>query len=123
MAYTQFDATVPDATTTSVEVMGDDTRANFEALRDAVLTGGLYSWNYSVTAGTGSAEQPQYVFMKSGTKWLRSTLTWGTTGGADGNVTVQLVEYSSNSGSSYDAIGTLTYTYDSSANVTATTWS
>jgi hypothetical protein len=54
---------------------------------------------------------------------VRATLTWGTVGGAAGNVSAAVYEYSANSGSSYDAIGTKTITYDSNANVTATTWS
>lgn len=123
MAYDHLDEAVPDAATQSVAQMGTSTRLNVQAMRDAVLSGALYGWNYSITAGTGDAEQPQYVFYKNGTKWLRHTMTYGTTGGEDGNVTVMLVEYSSNSGSAYDTVGTLTYTFDADGNCTAANWS
>lgn len=122
MPYTAFDAAKPagtsNGTTTCTEI-----RQNLAAIRDAVVAGFMEGWNYSITAGTGTAEQPQYIFFKSGVEWIRQTLTWGTTGGADGNVTVIVTEYSSNSGGAYDAIGTLTIAYDASANVTTTTWS
>ena len=54
---------------------------------------------------------------------LGATLTWGTTGGAAGNVTQAVYAYSANSGSTYDTVGTLSITYDTAGYVTGTTWS
>jgi len=44
-------------------------------------------------------------------------------GGGAGNVTQAVYAYSSNSGGSYDTIGTLSITYDTAGYVTGTTWS
>lgn len=120
MPYVAFDKSKPDGTANGTNTL-TQIRENLAALRDAVVAGFMKGWNYSVSGGT--AEQPQYVFFKNGTDWIRQTLTWGTSGGADGNVTVVVTEFSSNSGSAYDSIGTLTIAYDASGNVTTTTWS
>lgn len=123
MAYSPFNKDKPDGaangTNTCTEI-----RTNMNALRDAVVSGMMKDWEYSKTDGTGTAEQPQYVFykLKGGTLWIRQTLAWGSSGGSAGNVTSILVEFSSNSGGAYDAIGTLTIAYDASGNVTTATW-
>jgi len=123
MAYVSFDSTVPNAATQDGTDVCDAIRDNQEALRDAVVLGAMEDWDLTVTAGTGSASEPQYLTYDKGAERLRATLTWGTTGGEDGNVTQSVYAYSSNSGSSYDTIGTLAVSYDSNGNVTATTWS
>lgn len=120
MTYVAFDKTKPDGTANGTTTL-THVRENLAAMRDAVVLGAMKGWNYSVSGGT--AEQPQYVFLKNGTDWVRQTLTWGTSGGADGNVTVIVAEFSANSGGAYDAIGTLTVAYDTAGNVTTTTWS
>lgn len=122
MTYTAFENDKPVSSDNGNDTI-DDARNNLMALRDAVIMGAFGGWNYSKTDGTGSAEQPQYIFYKNGTDWIRATLTWGTSGGEDGNVTVAVWEYSSNSGSAYDAIGTETISYDVAGNVTSTAWS
>lgn len=73
--------------------------------------------------GTNSASQPVSLCYSKSTERIRVGLTWGTSGGEDGNVTVATYSYSSDSGATYDAIGTCTNTYDSSGYVTAITWS
>jgi len=122
MAYLTFENSVPVSSDNGLDVISD-TRKNLEALRDAVQIGAVASWNYSKTDGTGTAEAPQYIFYKNGVNWIRGTLTWGTSGGADGNVTVAVWAYSSNSGGAYDTIGTETIAFDVDGNVTTTTWS
>jgi hypothetical protein len=122
MAYTPFDATKPDATAQTLTQMGQSERDNLRAIRDAVVSmGGFAGWNMAPSGGT--AEQPATITYSKGSERVRASLTWGTTGGAAGNVTVAVYDYSSTSGSSYDTIGTKTYTYDPAGNVTATTWS
>lgn len=122
MPYNSFTNDKPIGTDTGPQAI-DYARNNLMAMRDAVNMGTMKSWNYSKTDGTGTAEQPQYIFYKNGTLWLRATLTWGTVGGEAGNVTVAVWAYSTNSGGAYDTIGTETIAYDASANVVSTTWS
>ena len=121
MAYTQFVATSPDATTQNGTQFAQAIRYNQAALRDAIVTGSLKGWNFSKSGGTD--EQPTTILYKNGTDWLRITLTWGTTGGEAGNVTVAVYAFSSTSGGAYDTIGTKTITWDVNGLCTATTWS
>lgn len=122
MAYLQYDETKPDATAQTLEQMGVSERGNMNALRDAcIMGGGFVGFNLAVSGGT--AEEPALLTYSSGTERVKIALTWGTVGGEDGNVTVAVYSYSSNSGGSYDTIGTKTITYDADSNVTATTWS
>ena len=122
MPYTPFDASKPDAATQNGTQFAQATRDNLAAVRDAcILGGGFPGWNLAAAGGT--AAQPATLTYSRGTERVRATLTWGTTGGEAGNVTTAVYAYSSNSGSSYDTIGTKVVTYDADANVTATTWS
>jgi len=73
--------------------------------------------------GTNTAAAPQSLAYTKSTERVRAALTWGTTGGEAGSVTVAVYSYSSDSGATYSTIGTKTVTYDGSGNVTATTWS
>ena len=121
MPYTAFDSTKPDATAQTLTEMGQSERNNFLAIRDAVIMGGgFYGWNLAVAGGTAS--QPATLTYSSGTERVRASLTWGTTGGEAGSVTVAVYAYSSNSGTDYDTIGTKTVTYDVDGNVTSTSW-
>jgi hypothetical protein len=118
MAYTAFDQTLPDGSTQSGAQVDNSIVENFKALWHGIVMGVMKGWNYSKTDGTGTAEEPQYMFYKNGTDWIRLTLTWSS-----GRVTQTVYDYSSNSGSSYDTVGTETIAYDGSDNVTSTTWS
>lgn len=120
MAYNQFDDTLPVSTATGPQTV-TDIRDNQQAMRDMIVLGGMVSWNMAASGGT--AEQPTQLLYSKSTERLKSALTWGTSGGGDGNVTQAIYSYSSNSGTDYDTIGTLTPTYDTDGNVTATTWS
>jgi hypothetical protein len=122
MAYTLFDPTTPDATTQTLTQMGQSERNNLKAVRDAcIMGGGFYGFNLAVSGGT--ADQPALLTYSKGTEKIKAALTWGTTGGEAGSVTVAVYSYSSDSGSTWVTIGTKTITYDANANVTATTWS
>lgn len=116
MTYSAFDSTLPDAATQNGTQFAQSTRDNLKAMRDAcVMGGGFFGWAMAATGGTPA--EPQYLTYSKGTERVRVTLTWSS-----GNVTSALYAYSSNSGSSYDTIGTKTITY-SSGYVTGTTWS
>lgn len=124
MAYTAYNPAKPVTSPDTRQVTIDAIRTNQNALRDALVSQMISGWDYSVSGGT--AEQPQYMYFKNGVEWLRVTLTWGTTGGADGNVTIAVIHYSGNSGGAWDAMtpySTVTLAYDSNANLTTTTWS
>jgi hypothetical protein len=122
MAYTLFDPTTPDATAQTLTQMGQSERNNLKAVRDAcIMGGGFYGFNLAVSGGT--ADQPALLTYSKGTEKIKAALTWGTTGGAAGSVSVAVYSYSSDSGSTWATIGTKTITYDANANVTATTWS
>lgn len=86
-----------------------------------VMDGHYYAW--ALTPSGGTAEQPAVIVYAKGVERVRATLTWGTTGGAAGNVATAVYEYSANSGTNYSSIGTKTMTYDAAGNVTLTAWS
>lgn len=121
MAYTDFDATKPDASTQGGTAFGNSANANDTALRDAIIGGQMKGFLYSHTVGTGTAAQPQYFFWKNGTTWLRATNGWNSTGDKAGNLDSQLWEISTNSGSAYSTIDTVACTFDTDGNLTATT--
>jgi hypothetical protein len=126
MTYTALDATKP--TTAQTRQAGvDSMRTNIAAVRDALIfTGFIQGFNYSVAAGTNA--QPTQVLYKRSTEWIKVDITWGTTGGEDGNPKKYALYYSSNSGSAYDPMAdasgnyVLTITYDANGDVSATTW-
>ena len=121
MAYISFDPASPNPTTQNGSVCFDGTRNNMKAIRDAGVMQVFPGFNMAVAGGT--AEQPATITYSKSTERVRLTITWGSSGGAAGNPQTVVYAYSSNSGSSYDTIGTETITYDANGNVTATTWS
>ena len=80
-----------------------------------IRAGVLDGWD--VLASGDEADQPTTLTYTRDGAEVTAELTWGTTGGEDGNVTV--VEYS------YAAavIATRTITYDVDGNVTTVAWS
>lgn len=119
MAYTVFDATKPDPTVDDGTDGYNNARTNLTALRDAIVMGQMQGFLFSKTDGTGTAEQPQYFLFTKGATIVRGTVTWETTGAKAGNI-AQIV-WELDTGAGYDAICTQTFTYDGSANLTATT--
>lgn len=125
MAYTQFDATKPVGTDTGPN-FATSANANDKALRDAIIMGAFHGFLFSVVVGTGTAKQPQYMFWKNGTIWVRATVTWGSSGGSNYNITQIVWDLSINGGSDYTTapggnIDTQGFTYDTNGNLTATT--
>lgn len=125
MAYIKFTSDTPIITDTGAEVI-DDTRFNLMALRDAVVAGVLVDWDMTLNVGGGSDEEPDEILYSknSNTEAIKLVITWGTTGGANGNPTVIVYHYSTNDfGGSDETIGTLTHTYNGSGTLTASVWS
>lgn len=122
MAYSLFDPTKPDATAQTLTQMGMSERMNMAALRDACTMGGGFP-GFNLSLAGGVAGQPASITYTKGTERVQANLTWGTTGGEAGNVTVSTYYYSANSGTNWDVIGTNTISYDANSNVVATTWS
>lgn len=94
-------------------------------------TGGTGTYNVThanvgsitVTGSNPAPDAPRVMTWTKSTERIRAALTWGTTGGEAGNVTVAVYSYSSDSGATYSTIGTKTVTYDGSGNVVSTLWS
>lgn len=82
---------------------------------ERVKAGALSGWD--MVASGGTPDQPTLLTYTLGDAEVTAALTWGTTGGESGNVTV--VEYT------YLAavIATRTITYNATGDVTARTWS
>lgn len=119
MAYTPYVIGYPDGSTGTGTSFSTQLQENLNALLHGLTLGAIKAWNMSVTIGTGSADAPQFITLSNGVYRLRKTITWA----GSGSVTSVLYEFSSNSGSSYDTIGTCTFTYDGSDNLTSWTWS
>lgn len=93
-------------------------------------TGGTGTYNVSVSqtvaSGTISAatrSNPEIVLYTKGTEIIKGELTWGTTGGSNGNVTAGVFYYSNDSGATWATIGTLTITWDSNGYFVTGIWS
>lgn len=121
MAYTSFNDTLPNAATQNGTQFAQSIRDNLRSMRDAIVFSTFPGWNFSKSGGT--AEMPAIILYSKSTDRLRVSLTWGTSGGATDNVTVAVYAFSSNSGTTYDTIGTKTITWDAAGLITATTWS
>ena len=85
-----------------------------------VLCGAPF-WDFTPAGGT--AEQPATVTYSRSTSRFRGSITWGTSGGEDGNPTTIVWAFSGDSGTTYNTIATQAFTYDASANVTGMSWS
>ena len=107
MTWTAFDTTLPVASDTGADVV-NDINANENALLvwQIVNTGGIPG--YAVTTNSNGTsipdDQPTEIYFRrgamntTGSVWIRVSLVWGTTGGADGNVTQMTFAFSDNGG-------------------------
>lgn len=120
MTYSAFDQTRPDGLSSGAVTL-EHVRENQAALRDMILLGAAPGWSFAPSGGT--AEQPAQILMIRGTERLRTLLTWGSSGGSDGNVTQMVCGYSSNSGVTFETIGTFAVSYDANGNVVSGVWS
>lgn len=121
MTYVHFDPAAPASDHDALEDI-DAIRNNLLALRDAALMGGLAGWETEVVEGTGSEDQPQYIYLKNGSIWLRMTFTWGSSGGGAGNPTSIAHHKSENAGTDWDAVGTQSFTYSEGGYLTSSSW-
>lgn len=117
MTYTALNLAKPDAATDNGTAFASHIRNNQRALRDAIVFGGVAGWTYSQSGG--SAAEPAIQLWSSGTERLRLTSTWGSSGGENGNLIAATLEYSSDSGSTWDAIESRALSYDAGGNFTA----
>lgn len=104
MAYSPYNGAKPDPTADNGTAFGTNIRINDAALRDGIILGGMPGWTYAQSGGTAS--EPTTITHSSGTERIKQDLTW-----ASGNITQVISSYSSNSGTTYDALGTATASY------------
>ncbi|MFA5633366.1 MAG: hypothetical protein WC997_17870 [Porticoccaceae bacterium] len=119
MSYTDFEPLKPDPTTDDGTAVFVHTRENLLWLRDAAISGALMGWQLAVSGGT-PAQPAQWLYSK-GNERVRLTITWGTSGGPKGKPQSMVVDYSSDNGTTWLAIGTATITYDAQGNFTGST--
>ena len=122
MAYKSFSDNTPTVGGNGLKVVSD-IRENLMAMRDAVVMGAMPGWDYSRTPGRVDAENADEMFYKKGSNWIRATLTWGYSGGAEGNLVSAVWESSADAGENYETIGTETFTYDVSGDLDTSSWS
>jgi hypothetical protein len=106
------------------DVVINNTRQNLMAVRDGLVAGAMKGWNMSLTGG--NQEEPATILYSnnSNTEAVRLTITWGTTGGEDGQPTVIVYAYSSDDfGAVNETIGTCTFGYNANGTLITTTWS
>lgn len=127
MAYTPLDITKPVVSPGSRQSQVDQTRANFAALRDPLVANGLLQ-GFDLTVSGGTSDQPIYLLQKRGPEIVRIDLTWGTTGGSEGNVIRAAYYYSPDGGATWEPMIDIngnyvcTLAYDGSGNLSTTTW-
>ena len=119
MSYVDFEPLKPDPTTGDGTTVFVHTRENLLWLRDAAISGALMGWQLDVSGGT-PAQPAQWLYSK-GTERVRLTITWGASGGPKGKPQAMVVDYSSDSGTTWLTIGTATITYDANGNFTGST--
>lgn len=125
--YVDFDDALPVAASKSITQFAADINSNEVALRDEVDLGESIGCDITPTYDISPNEgRPASIIYKRGTRWLRSTYTYGTSGAATGHPTQVLVEYSTDSGSTWKTISTKSITYGyyetTKVRVTAITW-
>lgn len=118
MAYDSYDNAKPDGSVDNGAAFASNTKINLDAVRDAAIMGVMEGWDLTVTAGSGSADFPEFLEYDNGVYRLRLTISYNASDFPD---TVQY-DYSEDSGSNYDTIGTITYSYDGSNNLTGWSW-
>lgn len=99
------------------QIEGGDRR---QRVIEDVLAGAPF-WNYAPNGGT--ADQPAEWIFTRGTQKFKGAVTWGTSGGEDGNPTNIVWSFSGNTGTNYTTFATVAIAYDANGDVTSTTWS
>lgn len=118
--YTPIDLAKPSGATQAGTPHSQSTRDNMIAEAIGITVGQLEGYAYSQVVGAGDVMRPDTWYWKSGANWIRSTNTWGTSGGADGNLTQMVIDWSTDNGATWASVKTITYTYDASGALTAT---
>jgi hypothetical protein len=118
MAYIKFDETKPDAATQNGAQVCLSTQQNLTALRDMVLFGAPEGWNMSVDPADATFPD-KYIFTGTNER-IEASMNWNADNTVD---SVSFNYFPSATGGTAEPIGTVTFTYNASKAVTATTWS
>lgn len=118
-SYTAFNTAQPAGSQTGPN-FATSANANDLALWYYVVMGQGDGWALSTSGGT--AEEPAQLIWSNGVQRVRASITWGTTGGQDGNPTAITWAVSQDSGANYATVGSAaTLTYDANGYMTSTT--
>lgn len=121
MAYMHFNPVKSNPASATLPQLNDRLYTDMMAVRDAVVTGIMPGWNYSI--GGGAPHQPTQILWTRGTETIAINCTWGTTGGAADNLVGAVVHYRPNASTAYESLGTLAIDYTPAGDVTTATWS
>ena len=123
MAYEHYEDGYPAPNLQNGLSAFDSTRKNLDALRDSVVAGIMPGWNYAIGIGSGNTSQPSRMHYTKGTESIKLELSWGRSGGAEGNVTQCTISYSPNPVTeAYSVIGIMGIVYNSRGMAITATW-
>lgn len=118
MAITHINLTFPNgATQNGSSVLISIRNHQIEMIASALAENNLLP-GWAMTTSGGTAAEPAQRLYSNGVYRVKCSLTW-----SGGHIATNAVEWSDNSGSSYDDVGTITYTRDGSGNLTASQFS
>lgn len=120
MAGIVFDPLLPSITETGIQFT-ESVKDNQQGLFDGILLGNMPNWSLTVTAGTGTAERPQFLEFRNDPDRVRLNISWSTSGATAGSPTQVILQYSTNSGGNWTNVRTVPVTYDGSGNMTGAT--
>lgn len=118
MAYVPFEKNKPVISDTGLVVI-DDIRNNLMSLRDAIVAGKMFGFDYSFTGGTSA--EPTTMLYTSGVEIIKVVQAWDAN--APNRITQARYYYSGDSGTGYDFIKRVINTYTSTeTDLTSTAW-
>lgn len=115
MAYVPLDTSLPNGATQAGPAVLVSVRDNQKAIRDGVVMGSIAGWDRAYTRSSGKVSQ---ILHSKGAERIKEAITR-----TSGKVTSIVVSYSTNSGTNYDSVGTITINRDGSNKVISEVWS
>jgi len=101
--------------------LSDSGISETELISSMIINGVAVDYDFSILSGP--ADQPTEVLFTNVNIVYKLNLTWGTTGGEAGNELEYLVSKSTDTGTTFLLIKTLSLAYDANSNLITQTWS